>query len=68
MLILRRSHICAVTARLLDCSTARLLDCRVVMVEEAGEILEAHVLTSLGPNTQHLIMIGRSSSPTLSSW
>jgi hypothetical protein len=28
------------------------------MVEEAGEILEAHVLTSLGPNTEHLIMIG----------
>lgn len=34
---------------------------RVVMVEEAGEILEAHVLTSLGPNTEHLIMIGEHS-------
>ena len=30
----------------------------VVLVEEAAEILEAHVLTSLSPNTQHLIMIG----------
>jgi hypothetical protein len=30
----------------------------VVLVEEAGEILEAHVLTSLGPSTQQLIMIG----------
>eukprot|EP00775_Hariotina_reticulata_P004273 gene4273-4526_t len=31
---------------------------RVVMVEEAAEILEAHVLTSLSADTQHLIMIG----------
>jgi hypothetical protein len=30
----------------------------VVLVEEAGEILEAHILTSLGPQTQQLIMIG----------
>jgi len=30
----------------------------VLLVEEAGEILEAHILTSLGPNTQQLIMIG----------
>jgi hypothetical protein len=28
------------------------------MVEEAAEILEAHVLTSLSPRTKHLIMIG----------
>jgi hypothetical protein len=30
----------------------------VVLVEEAGEILEAHILTSLGLQTQQLIMIG----------
>ncbi|KAK4983644.1 hypothetical protein LTR50_007101 [Elasticomyces elasticus] len=30
----------------------------VVLVEEAGEILEAHLLTSLGPHTEQLIMIG----------
>ena len=30
----------------------------VVMVEEAGEILESHILTSLGPNTQQLVLIG----------
>lgn len=30
----------------------------VVLVEEAGEILEAHILTSLGPQTEQLIMIG----------
>jgi hypothetical protein len=28
------------------------------MIEEAGELLEAHVLTSLSPSTRHLIMIG----------
>jgi hypothetical protein len=28
------------------------------MIEEAGELLEAHVLTSLSPATRHLIMIG----------
>lgn len=30
----------------------------VVLVEEAGEILEAHILTSLGAQTEQLIMIG----------
>ena len=30
----------------------------VVLVEEAGEILESHVLTALGPETDQLILIG----------
>ncbi|KAF3484283.1 NFX1-type zinc finger-containing protein 1 [Arthroderma uncinatum] len=30
----------------------------VILVEEAGEILEAHILTSLGPHTEQLILIG----------
>ncbi|KAI0434472.1 P-loop containing nucleoside triphosphate hydrolase protein [Xylaria sp. FL1042] len=30
----------------------------VVLVEEAGEILESHILTALGPNTKQLILIG----------
>lgn len=30
----------------------------VVLVEEAGEILEAHILTALGSNTEQLILIG----------
>jgi hypothetical protein len=30
----------------------------VVLVEEAGEILESHILTSLGPHTEQLILIG----------
>lgn len=32
--------------------------CGVVLVEEAAEVLEAHVLTALAPSTKHLIMIG----------
>ena len=30
----------------------------IVLVEEAGEILESHVITALGPQTQQLILIG----------
>ena len=37
----------------------------VVLVEEAGEILESHVLTALGPNTDQLILIGDHKSVSL---
>ena len=30
----------------------------VVLVEEAGEILESHILTAMGPSTEQLILIG----------
>ncbi len=30
----------------------------VLIVEEAGEILESHVLTSLSANVKHVILIG----------
>ena len=30
----------------------------VLLVEEAGEILESHILTALGPKTQQLVLIG----------
>jgi hypothetical protein len=30
----------------------------VVLVEEAGEILEAHILTAMGPHTEQVILIG----------
>ena len=30
----------------------------VIIIEEAGEVLEAHVLSSLQPTTKHLILIG----------
>ena len=34
------------------------LGAKVIIVEEAAEILEAHILTSLTPSTEHLILIG----------
>ena len=30
----------------------------MVIVEEAGEVFEAHILASLAPTTEHLILIG----------
>src|SRR3546814_20562203 len=30
----------------------------VVLVEEASEVLEAHIFTALAPKTKHIIMIG----------
>ncbi|KAH7098450.1 P-loop containing nucleoside triphosphate hydrolase protein [Auriculariales sp. MPI-PUGE-AT-0066] len=53
--------------RIIGCTTtaaAKYMDllCKVgtdvLLVEEAGEILEAHVLTALGKNTQQMILIG----------
>jgi hypothetical protein len=34
------------------------LECEVVVVEEAAEVLEAHIVAALGKGTQHLILIG----------
>ena len=34
------------------------LECKIVVVEEAAEIFEAHVITSLSPKCEHLILIG----------
>ncbi|CAM9548526.1 unnamed protein product, partial [Hapterophycus canaliculatus] len=54
-------------ARIIGCTTtgAAMHDallaearCGVVVVEEAAEVLEAHVLTALSEATKHLIMIG----------
>lgn len=34
------------------------LQCKVVLCEEAGEVLESHLLTALLPKVEHLILIG----------
>ncbi|KIJ51765.1 hypothetical protein M422DRAFT_203039 [Sphaerobolus stellatus SS14] len=43
---------------------------RVLMVEEAGQVLEAHIITSLVPSVQHLICIGdpQQLPPTLATF
>jgi len=39
-------------------SLIRSIGTRVILCEEAGEVLEAHILSALTPSTQHLILIG----------
>jgi len=39
----------------------------VLLVEEAGEILESHILTALGENTRQLILIGDHKCVTIST-
>lgn len=41
-----------------------------MLVEEAGQVLEAHILGSLVPSVQHLIMIGdpQQLRPTLNNY
>ncbi|CAJ0905633.1 4526_t:CDS:10 [Entrophospora sp. SA101] len=39
-------------------SLIRSVSPKIVICEEAGEVLEAHILCSLAPCTQHLILIG----------
>lgn len=57
---LARAHIIGVTttglARNLD--VLRRVGAKVVVIEEAGEILEAHTLTALLPSVEHAILIG----------
>ncbi|KAM7212047.1 hypothetical protein V8F06_012579 [Rhypophila decipiens] len=43
-------------ARQLD--TLRKLRCKVLVCEEAGEVLEAHILTALLPSVEHAVLIG----------
>ena len=40
--------------------TKELLNAKpgIILVEEAGEILESHILTALSANTKHLVLIG----------
>jgi superfamily I DNA and/or RNA helicase len=39
-------------------SVLRHIESRVVICEEAGEVLEAHMLSALIPSVQHIIQIG----------
>jgi hypothetical protein len=36
----------------------RSINPKIIICEEAGEVLEAHILSALTPSTQHLILIG----------
>jgi hypothetical protein len=49
---------CTTTAAAKYGDEIRTLNHDVLLVEEAGEILESHVLTALGPETSQMILIG----------
>lgn len=54
----RRIIACTTTAAAKYSQELQAASRDVVLVEEAGEILESHVITALGPQTQQLILIG----------
>jgi hypothetical protein len=58
--ILRSKRIvgCTTTAAAKYGDEIRTFNPDVLMVEEAGEILESHILTALGPKTSQIILIG----------
>ncbi|KAK5258870.1 hypothetical protein LTR96_012001, partial [Exophiala xenobiotica] len=39
-------------------STLKRISCKVVICEEAGEVMEAHMVSALLPTIEHLIQIG----------
>ncbi|KAL4786945.1 P-loop containing nucleoside triphosphate hydrolase protein [Aspergillus varians] len=58
--ILRSKRIigCTTTAAAMNARDLSVVSPGIVLLEEAGEILESHVLTAIGSNTKQLIMIG----------
>ncbi|VDC00511.1 unnamed protein product [Peniophora sp. CBMAI 1063] len=58
--ILRSKRIiaCTTTGAAMYTDILQAAEPDVLLVEEAGEILESHVLTALGKSTQHMILIG----------
>ncbi|CAM9620630.1 unnamed protein product [Choristocarpus tenellus] len=49
---------CTTTGAAMHHEVIREAKCEVVLIEEAAEVLEAHVLTAVRDSTKHLIMIG----------
>lgn len=58
--VLQNAHVIGITTSGLARNRHLLsrVGCKVVVCEEAGEVLEAHMLTSILPSIQHAIMIG----------
>jgi hypothetical protein len=54
----KRIIACTTTGAAKYCDRIRAASPTVVLVEEAAEILESHILTALGPKTDQLILIG----------
>lgn len=58
ILLSKRIIGCTTTAAAMNAKELSAISPGIVLLEEAGEILESHVLTALGPHTKQLIMIG----------
>ena len=58
ILRMRRIIACTTTAAAKYVKRIQSISPGVLIVEEAGEILESHILTALGPSTKQLILIG----------
>mmetsp|Transcript_97527 Transcript_97527/g.173686 ORF Transcript_97527/g.173686 Transcript_97527/m.173686 type:complete len:1578 (+) Transcript_97527:459-5192(+) len=58
--VLRRMQVVGMTTTAVSKYQTLLKELRpeIVMVEEAAEVLEAHILTALHPKTQHVVLIG----------
>ncbi|KAJ5114222.1 hypothetical protein N7456_002756 [Penicillium angulare] len=58
--ILKRKRIigCTTTAAAMHAEDLKHVSPGIVLLEEAGEILESHVITAISPETKHLILIG----------
>lgn len=54
----KRIIACTTTGAAMYTSAIQTANPSILLVEEAGEILEPHIFTTLGPNTQQLILIG----------
>lgn len=54
----KRIAACTITAAAMYTKQLQTAAPRIILVEEAGEILESHVLTALTPSTKQLILIG----------
>lgn len=58
--ILRTKRVigCTTTGAAMQANLLKAASVEVLVVEEAGEILEAHVITAMSPKTEQLILIG----------
>lgn len=58
--VLQKTDVIGITTTGLAKNVALLkrLDCKVIICEEAGEVLEAHILSTLLPSVEHVIQIG----------
>ncbi len=54
----KRIVACTTTAAAMFTKQLQSASPGIILVEEAGEILESHILTAMGPNTKQLVLIG----------